>query len=65
MEIATRHNSGAYRAVYTVSMCDAVYVVHAFQKKSKSGIATPKTGIERIARRLKQLRTEVSNAEKE
>jgi phage-related protein len=39
-------------------------VVHAFQKKSKSGIATPKSEIELIRQRLKQLRSEVRNAEK-
>jgi phage-related protein len=39
-------------------------VVHAFQKKSKSGIATPKFEIELIRQRLKQLRSEVRNAEK-
>jgi phage-related protein len=39
-------------------------VIHAFQKKSKSGIATPKSEIELIRQRLKQLRSEVRNAEK-
>jgi phage-related protein len=39
-------------------------VVHAFQKKSKSGIATPKSEIELIRQRIKQLRSEVRNAEK-
>ena len=43
---------------------DSIYVVHAFQKKSKAGIATPKTEIELVRRRLKQLRSEVKNAEK-
>ena len=38
-------------------------MVHAFQKKSKSGIATPKSEIERIRQRLKQLRSEVRTAE--
>ena len=64
MEIASKDQSGAYRAVYTVSIGDSIYVVHAFQKKSKSGIATPKTEIELIRRRLKQLRSEVKNVEK-
>jgi len=41
-----------------------MYVGHAFQKKSKSGIATPKSEIELIRQRLKQLRSEVRNAEK-
>ena len=39
------------------------YVVHAFQKESKAGIATPKTEIELVRRRVKQLRSEVKNAE--
>ena len=64
MDIASNDPSGAYRAVYTVSIGDSIYVVHAFQKKSKAGIATPKTEIELVRRRLKQLRSEVKNAEK-
>ena len=46
------HEGDAYRAVYTVKFTDAIYVLHAFQKKSKSGIATPKTGITLIRQRL-------------
>ena len=41
-----------YRAVYTVQFEDAIYVLHAFQKKSKKGIATPKPEMELIRRRL-------------
>jgi phage-related protein len=40
------------RAVYTVRFEDAVYVLHSFQKKSKSGIATPRKDIELIRKRL-------------
>ncbi len=64
MEIVVNDESGTWRAVYTVSVGDSIYVVHAFQKKSKSGIATPKSEIELIRQRLKQLRSEVRNAEK-
>jgi phage-related protein len=64
MEIATYDASGAYRAVYTVSIGESIYVIHAFQKKSKAGIATPKPEIDLIRQRLKQLRSEVKNAEK-
>ena len=64
MEIAANDESGTYRAVYTVSIGDAIYVIHAFQKKSKSGIATPRAEIELVRQRLKQLRSEVKNAEK-
>lgn len=43
-----------FRAVYTVRLKDRVYVLHAFQKKSKHGIATPQTEIDMIKRRLTQ-----------
>ena len=46
------HEGNTYRAVYTVKFTDAIYVLHAFQKKSKSGIATPKSEIDLIRRRL-------------
>lgn len=52
MEIVDRHDSNTYRTVYTVQFDDAIYVLHAFQKKSKSGIATPKHDIDLIRRRL-------------
>ena len=44
--------TGTYRTVYTVRFQEAIYVLHAFQKKSKKGIATPQTEIELIHRRL-------------
>jgi Gp49-like protein DUF891 len=47
------HEDNAYRAVYTVRYGDAVNVLHAFQKKSKHGIETPKAEIDLIAKRLK------------
>ena len=47
------HRGDTFRAVYTVRLADRVYVLHAFQKKSKHGIATPQTEIELIERRLK------------
>lgn len=64
MEIAAHDASGTYRAVYTVSVGESIYVIHAFQKKSKAGIATPKSELEVIRQRLKQLRSEVKDAEK-
>jgi phage-related protein len=64
MEIAVNDEGGTWRAVYTVSIGDSIYVVHAFQKKSKSGIATPKSEIALIRQRLKQLRSEVRNVQK-
>ena len=65
MEIAVHEVSGAYRAVYTVSIGDSIYVIHAFQKKSTTGIATPKAEIDLVRQRLKQLRNEVKNAKKQ
>ena len=47
--------SGTYRVVYTVEMAELIFVLHAFQKKSKSGIATPKQDIDLIKRRLKEV----------
>jgi phage-related protein len=45
--------AGTYRAIYTVRFADAVFVLHCFQKKSISGIATPKREIDVIRARLK------------
>lgn len=42
LEIVADVDGNAFRAVYTVRFADAVYVLHAFQKKSRRGIATPK-----------------------
>jgi phage-related protein len=52
LEIVAPHHTDAYRAVYTVRFLGAVYVLHAFQKKSKRGMATPKKEIELIRQRL-------------
>jgi phage-related protein len=54
LEVIESDNRSSYRAVYTVQFSDAVYVLHVFQKKSKSGIATPKPDMELIEARLKQ-----------
>ncbi|MEQ1866727.1 MAG: type II toxin-antitoxin system RelE/ParE family toxin [Micropepsaceae bacterium] len=53
LEVVADDTSGTYRAVYTVKFEEAVYVLHAFQKKSTKGIATSKADIEMIKRRLK------------
>lgn len=55
-EIRADDPSGTYRAVYVVHFRDAVYVLHAFQKKAKSSIATPRREIELIRHRLKLAR---------
>ena len=53
LEIVEDWRGNAYRAVYTVRFAAAVFVLHVFQKKAKSGIATPKQGMELIRERLK------------
>ena len=53
LELVEDYDRGTYRAVYTVRFGSKVYVLHAFQKKSKRGIATPKQEIELIRARLK------------
>ncbi len=55
IEIRESYEGSAYRAIYTVRYADAVYVLHAFQKKSKKGIATPKADLGLVGRRLKDL----------
>jgi len=52
LEIIADHQGGTWRTVYTVRYHDVIYVLHAFQKKSKSGIATPKKEIDLIRHRL-------------
>lgn len=52
LEIVSLDRSGTYRAVYTVKFEDAIYVLHAFQKKSRRGIGTPKEEIDIVRRRL-------------
>lgn len=52
-ELVDDHLGDTFRAVYTVRIGDAVHVLHAFQKKSKSGIATPRPDVQVIERRLK------------
>jgi len=52
LEIIADHSGNTWRAVYTVRFQEAIYVLHAFQKKSKKGIATPKKDIDLIHRRL-------------
>jgi phage-related protein len=56
MELALRHRGDAFRVVYVVQIQNAVWVLHAFQKKSKRGIATPKMEIDVIRERLKRLK---------
>jgi phage-related protein len=55
-ELALRHRGDAFRVVYALRLADEIWVVHAFQKKSKSGIATPKHEIELVKERIRRLK---------
>jgi len=54
IEIVDTHSSGTYRVMYTVIFPEVVFVLHAFQKKSKEGIKTPKKEMDLVDMRLKQ-----------
>jgi len=53
MEIVTRYDTDTYRTVYVTKLKHAIYVLHAFKKKSKKGIKTPKQEIDLIKQRLR------------
>jgi phage-related protein len=53
LEVVEDDSDGTYRAVYTIKFKEAVFVLHCFQKKSKSGISTPKKDMDIIQARLK------------
>jgi phage-related protein len=55
-EIALRFRTDAYRTVYAVNIGDEVWVIHAFQKKSRIGIKTPQHEIEVIRARINRLK---------
>lgn len=55
-ELALRARGDAFRVVYALQVENAIWVIHAFQKKSKSGIATPKHEIDLVRERLKRLK---------
>ena len=56
LEVVKDHDGDTYRAIYTVRFANAVYVLHAFQKKSPRGIATRQSDIALIKERLKVAR---------
>jgi phage-related protein len=58
MEIVDMYNKDTYRAVYTVQFDEVIYVLHSFQKKSKSGIKTPDSDLNKIKIRLKAAKLE-------
>lgn len=59
MQIAVRYRTDAWRVVYVAELAGPLWVVHAFQKKSKTGIATPKSEIELVRTRLRRLKREL------
>lgn len=65
LEIIVNERGGTFRTVYTAEFKDAIAVLHVFQKKSKSGIATPKQEIELVLKRLKQARVEYHEYKRE
>jgi phage-related protein len=54
LEVVTDHRGDTFRTVYTAKLERAVYVLHAFQKKSKHGIATPKSVMDIVKQRLQR-----------
>ena len=59
-EIALPFRGDAFRVVYAVQLADAIWVIHAFQKKSTQGVKTPKHEVDLIKDRLKRLREMLS-----
>lgn len=55
-EIALKHRGDAFRAIYALKIDADIWVVHAFQKKSKSGIKTPHMEVDLIRERVKRLK---------
>ena len=56
IEIALKYDNEAYRCVQAVQLGEKIYVLHAFQKKSKRGIATPKKDVDLIKKRYQEAR---------
>ena len=65
LEVVEDFRSDTYRAVYTVKFAGWVYVLHCFQKKSKSGIKTPKGDMDMINARLKAAKQDFENWQKQ
>ncbi|WP_428098993.1 type II toxin-antitoxin system RelE/ParE family toxin [Candidatus Rariloculus sp.] len=60
LEIAVRHRTDAYRVVYVTEVAGALWVIHAFKKKSSTGIETPKVVVDLIRARLGRSKKELS-----
>ena len=65
LEIAVRYDKDAYRTVVALQLGEKLYVLHAFHKKSKRGIETPKRDVELIKQRYKEAKELASHEEKE
>lgn len=64
LELALRYSSGAYRVVVAVQLGQRIYVLHAFQKKSTKGIATPQRDVDLIKKRYAEARELADEYEK-
>jgi phage-related protein len=64
LEIVDDFDGDTFRAVYTVRFSAAIYVLHAFQKKSRRGIATPKAELDLITQRLKRAKEDYERWQK-
>ena len=60
MQVAVRYRSNAWRVVYVADIAGSLWVLHAFQKKSKTGIRTPKPEVDLVKERLRRLKEELS-----
>ena len=60
LEVVENFDRDTYRAIYTVKLAGVIYILHAFQKKSKQGIATPKQDMELIEARFKRAKEHYS-----
>ena len=60
-EIAERYSKDAYRLIYAVQIGEKLYVLHVFQKKSKSGITTPNSDVDLIKKRYKEAQEHATN----
>ena len=58
-EVALKYRTDAYRTVYALQLGERLWVLHAFQKKAKQGVKTPKKDIDLIRERLKRLKKEL------
>jgi len=54
-ELVEDHRGDTYRAVYVLRLAEGIHVLHAFQKKSKTGVATPRPDIDLVETRLKRV----------